>query len=671
MGSLIKIDDYPVWPVLPILLKDRTMKRNIIWATASYAHLGQYYADNAEMTVNALRSMGRDSIQPRILKAQEEQQKRTRAHAEVFTPAWICARMNDHLDAEWFGRPDVFTTWQDRIWTPTAGHVAFPKHRHASWKQYVDSRRLEITCGEAPFIVSRYDAATGEAIPIERRIGLLDRKLRVVSENADGEREWLQWALRALQSVYGYEYQGDNLLIARINVLLTFVEFLEAMWRRRPTDRELETAARIVSWNFWQMDGLTGTVPRGKLQPPEPEVRPITMEELGWFDEIDAGKAPARTDEPESTPPCQIYNWRQAHSATFNALRTHRGRDVRNMKFDFCIGNPPYQEETESESTRMLPIYDKFMDAAFCIGQKVSLITPARFLFDAGQTPKAWNKKMLADSHLSVLYYEQDASKVFPNTDIKGGVAITYYDAMREIEPIGVYVPWKELKSILKKAGAKTVENSLTDIADSSNVYDLANIYNDHPEYRKYIADNGRHAQLKTNVLNINPIFTDRPTEPDDYIVYGLVSGRRGKKYCHRRYLKSNHKSLARYKVLVPKAAGSGQFGDALPPMIVVGPYMAFTQTFISIGMFDSEEEAHNLHKYLKTKTCRALLHVLKVTQDNLPAVWRYIPKQDFTPASDIDWSQPIPAIDQQLYRKYGLTDDEIAFIESHVKEMT
>lgn len=341
------------------------------------------------------------------------------------------------------------------------------------------------------------------------------------------------------------------------------------------------------------------------------------------------------------------------------------------MKFDFVIGNPPYQEETESDSTRMLPIYDKFMDMAYEVGQKVELITPARFLSDAGQTPKSWNKKMLEDPHLSVLFTEQDASKIFPNTDIKGGIAITYRDAEAIIGPIGIFVPWKELKTILKKVSAKTVESSLTDIADSSNVYDLKNIYADHPDYRKYIADNGRHAQLKTNVLNVNPIFTDNPTEADDYIVYGLVSGKRGQKYCHRRYLKSNHKSLTRYKVLVPKAAGSGQFGDAFPPMIVVGPDVAFTQTFISIGTFNSEKQAQNLEKYLKTKMCRTLLYVLKVTQDNLPSVWKYIPKQDFTPSSDIDWSQPIPQIDQQLYRKYGLTDEEIAFIESHVKEMT
>lgn len=338
--------------------------------------------------------------------------------------------------------------------------------------------------------------------------------------------------------------------------------------------------------------------------------------------------------------------------------------------FDFAIGNQPYQEVTESDSTRMPPVYDRFMDEANKVANVVELITPARFLFNAGQTPKAWNKKMLEDPHFKVLSYEQDASKIFPNTDIKGGVVVTYRDATNQYIPIRVFVPYSELRTILQKAGAEKVEDSLTDIADSSNVYDLKNIYADHPDYTKYIGDNGRHAQLKTNVLNINPIFTDEPTEDDDYAVYGLVNGKRGTKYCHRRYLKSEHKSLYKFKVLVPKASGSGKFGDAFSEMIIAEPNTAFTQTFISIGTFNEIIEAENLLKYLKTKFCRALLFVLKVTQDNLPAVWRYIPKQNFTSASDIDWSKNVHEIDFQLYRKYNLSKEEIDFIETNVKEM-
>ena len=340
-------------------------------------------------------------------------------------------------------------------------------------------------------------------------------------------------------------------------------------------------------------------------------------------------------------------------------------------EFDFVIGNPAYQDETESDTTRMPPIYNYFMDQAYQIANKVEMITPARFLFNAGQTPKAWNQKMLDDPHLKVLFYEPDATKIFPNTDIKGGVVITYRDAYRQCGPIQAFVPHPELRTILEKAGAKNISDSLTDIADSSNVYDLNNIYTDHPDYRQYVGDGGRHSQLKTNVLNINPIFTDSPTEPDDYLVFGLVNGKRGTKYCHRRYLKSDHKSLFKYKVLVPKATGSGKFGDTLPEMIVVQPESAFTQTYISIGTFENETEAVNLTKYLKTKFSRTLLYVLKVTQDNLPSVWRFIPKQNFTSSSDINWNTSIANIDRQLYKKYGLSQEEIDFIESHVKEMT
>ena len=634
--------------VLKLLLKDRTTGRHILWGTDAYGARGPEYARDQEMEIGQIVWENLGLLKTRAQKAAEQQTERTRQHAEVFTPAWICRMMNDQADTEWFGRENVFFLPDG---TPTE-RVDFKKK---SWKRYVDSKRLEITCGEAPYLVSRYDVSSGKPIPLNHRAGLLDRKLRVVSENTDTEADWLKWAFRAFEATYGYEFQGDNLLIARVNLMMTFGEYLKARWQRLPTLKEWKRLARAVVWNIWQMDGLTCALPYAKGH--EMAEQTEFLSAFGFESPKEEGKQPY----------CRIYLWRYLKASTeFRKIK----EGANGMKFDFIIGNPPYQEETESDSTRMLPIYDRFMDGAYEAGKKVELITPARFLFDAGQTPKSWNKKMLEDPHLSVLYFDQDASKIFPNTDIKGGIAITYHNAEAVIGPIGVFVPWKELKTILDKAGAKTVESSLTDIADSSNVYDLKNIYCDHPEYRKYIADNGRHAQLKTNVLNINPIFTDNPTEADDFVVYGLVSGKRGKKYCHRRYLKANHKSLFSYKVLVPKAAGSGQFGDTLPPMFVVGPNDAFTQTYLSIGIFDNEKEANNLHKYLKTKLCRALLYVLKVTQDNLPSVWKCIPKQDFTSASDIDWSQSIPDIDRQLYAKYGLDENEIAFIESHVKEM-
>lgn len=653
MERLIDFDSPQIRSVLHILLKDRTTEKNIIWATDTYESYGEEYGSRKHITADLITGRNSDIIQPRIAKTASDQASRTRKHAEVFTPSWLCCKMIDYCDEVWFKRKNVFGVLNDKEWIPTEEKITLPKRKR--WQNYVDSRRLEITCGEAPYLVSRYDAANGELIPVQKRIGMLDRKLRIVNENAVDDAEWLKYTFRALESIYGYEYQGDNLIIARLNLLMTITDAITDRMHREPTDKELMRAAKVISWNIWQMDGLKCIVPFGSLHEAREQLTIWGL--LGESVPTDAN----------IQPPCRIYDWRGQGKLNYSTRRTRKGNE---MKFDFVIGNPPYQETTDSDSTRMLPVYDKFMDSAYKVGQHVELITPARFLFDAGQTPKAWNNKMLSDPHLSVIYYTPNGAEIFPNTDIKGGVAITYRDEKSELGPIGTFVPWKELRSILKKVGAKSLENSLTDIADSSNVYDLKNIYKDHPGYEKYIADNGRHAQLKTNVLNINPIFTNEPTEEDDFTVCGLISGKRGQKYCHRRYIKSTHKSLFKYKVLIPKAVGTGRFGETLPPMIIVGPAFAFTQTYISIGMCDCMEDAINLSKFLKTKLCRALWGVLKVTQDNLPGVWKYVPKQDFSAYSDIDWSTSVAEIDHQLYKKYNLSTEEINFIETKVKEM-
>ena len=242
------------------LLKDKTTHRNIVFATDSYCELGDSFSADQEITRNKI---WRIDLRPRVMKPLDEQSQRTRQKAEVFTPSWLCCKMNNHCDEEWFGKPNVFTLLEGESWKAKSGKIWFPEGK--TWKDYVDSRRLEITCGEAPYIVSRYDASTGAAIPIKKRIGLLDRKLRVVNENSADRSEWLKWTLRAFQSVYGYEWQGDSLLIARINLLMTFIEYHEARWGSIPADNAfLKTATDIVNvivWNFWQMDGLTGTVP--------------------------------------------------------------------------------------------------------------------------------------------------------------------------------------------------------------------------------------------------------------------------------------------------------------------------------------------------------------------------------------------------------------------------
>lgn len=264
MDKLIQLDSFTIKTTLEILLLDRTTKQNIIWATNSYQHYGEGYNEGNEITIDALKGLNAIEIQPRVLKTFETQKNRTKKRAEVFTPSWICNKMNNSCDEQWFGRKDVFNIENDdNTWETKCGRIEFPKEKRKSWQDYVLSRRIEITCGEAPYLVSRYDTTTGELINVSKRIGMLDRKLRVVGENTSTEEEWFEWVVKAYQSTYGYEFQGDNLLIARINLILTFVDFMNYKWKKNPTQEQLKKIATIISWNIWQMDGLTYEVPLG------------------------------------------------------------------------------------------------------------------------------------------------------------------------------------------------------------------------------------------------------------------------------------------------------------------------------------------------------------------------------------------------------------------------
>ena len=265
MENLIQLDSFAICTTLPILLKDKTTKKNIIWATNSYQDTyGNDYEERDEITIESLKGLNAIDIQPRVLKTLEAQKNRTKKHAEVFTPSWICNKMNNSCDEQWFGRKDVFNIENDdNTWKSKGGRIGFSRKKKKTWQDYVLSRRIEITCGEAPYLVSRYDTTTGELIKVSKRIGMLDRKLRVTGENTSTEEEWFEWVVKAYQSTYGYEFQGDNLLIARMNLILTFVDYMNYKWKKNPTQEQLKTIAKIISWNIWQMDGLTYEVPLG------------------------------------------------------------------------------------------------------------------------------------------------------------------------------------------------------------------------------------------------------------------------------------------------------------------------------------------------------------------------------------------------------------------------
>ena len=242
--------------VLDILLRDRTTGRHILWMTDNYKQYGIGYGEFCEITPKLILRDGMSIIKPRNEKSAEEQTIRVRDKAEVFTPSWVCNVQNNLVDEAWFGRKDVFNTQDGTIWTAT-DHVDFGEK---NWQKYVTACRLEISCGEAPYLVSRYDTTTGKHIPIRHRIGLLDRKLRVVDENCTNQN-WYCWAKKAFQTTYGYEWSGDNLLLARQNLLFTFFDWYIERFGRLPEDDKVEEIAEIISWNIWQMDGIKFVVP--------------------------------------------------------------------------------------------------------------------------------------------------------------------------------------------------------------------------------------------------------------------------------------------------------------------------------------------------------------------------------------------------------------------------
>lgn len=257
--------------ILKTLLKDHSVshyykeERNIIWATHDYESLGAGYGYHEPILHPLITGARGNLIQPRAKKSREVQQQRITDKAEVFTPAWICNKQNNLVDNAWFGREGVFNTETDtpdgqHLWQPTDGKIEFPEGK--TWTDYVRAPRLEVACGEAPYLVSRYDATACESlIPVRERIGLLDRKLRIVGENTETSDEWLVEAFNALHSTYGFEWQGDNLLLAREAVLYTFKEYYEEKFRQELDEKTLENAAYIISWNLWQMDGIKCVVP--------------------------------------------------------------------------------------------------------------------------------------------------------------------------------------------------------------------------------------------------------------------------------------------------------------------------------------------------------------------------------------------------------------------------
>lgn len=283
--DIAKID--PI--ILDILLQDKTTKENILWGTNDYASLGSLYDEKAQIKKELITGVHYNVIQPRAAKSKEVQERRIRNKAEVFTPSWIVNEQNNHIDDIWFGRCNVFNTPTKDGWIATTEKIQFDLDLH-KWTDYVSQKRLEITCGEAPYLVSRYDTTTGELIPINERVGIFDRKMRVVNENCPDNSSWNNWSMRALKSVYGYEFQGDSVLIARENLLFDYIDYYQARYNQEPSIELLRSVANVIAWNIWQMDGLRSVVPYSCHK--EKEAHQISLFDLEEEPEITMRQCP-------------------------------------------------------------------------------------------------------------------------------------------------------------------------------------------------------------------------------------------------------------------------------------------------------------------------------------------------------------------------------------------
>lgn len=340
---------------------------------------------------------------------------------------------------------------------------------------------------------------------------------------------------------------------------------------------------------------------------------------------------------------------------------------------DIIIGNPPYQDDAVGEQkTYNGPIYNHYLDCAYIISDVVEMIHPARFLSNAGSTPKAWNKKMLEDKHLGICGFWNKSVRLFDDTDIKGGIAVSLRDKKVEKGPIGLFTPYPELNAIVQSVCKDKKFKSMSDIVVSRTAYRFTDLmHKDHPEATSQLS-NGHPYDVSTNIFERLPqvFFDEKPNDGNEYIrILGRIDNARIMKYVRRDYIREVE-NLDGYKVFMAKANGTGAYGETLTPPIVGEPAVGNTESFISIGNFCTDSEASALMKYISTKFVRALLGTLKTTQDITPEKWKFVPQQDFSEASDIDWSLSVEEIDALLYKKYNLSDEEIRFINENVQAM-
>jgi hypothetical protein len=456
----------------------------------------------------------------------------------------------------------------------------------------------------------------------------------VVSENAATEEEWRKYATHAVQSTYGYEYQGDNLLLARVNLLLTYAEHLQARWQRKPTKEELQPIANIISWNLWQMDGLHLSVPGGK---PQPET-----EQLDLFSMFGAA-------EPQlPTVSCKVKNWRKGSHGNAQNFETIQEGST-SMKFDYVIGNPPYQISDGGAGVSATPIYNRFIEAIKTIHPgAICLIIPAKW-YSGGKGLDKFREEMLGDRHISTLVDYSNSLDVFPNVDVAGGVCYFVWKeayngkckytnyrngkattAYRDLNEFQTFIRYPVASEIVKKV-KEDGELTLDKVVSSRKPFGLATTAKPMKTGDITIRYNGGRGPYKSTEIRVGTEMIDQ---------WKIIISR----------LTAEHAG---------QPAKDGKY-RVLSTMELLKPGEICSETYLVAGAFDSKEEATNYMDYLKTQFVRFLILQIAMTQQLSKASFAFVPCQDFTRK----WT------DKQLFEKYGLSSEEVNYIQGMIKEM-
>lgn len=621
-------------PSGPLRRRLRTGLRGAVRGTDAMADSRTYRADEqvfwwrdrkvrAALLCDRIRGVGllppdaARPFSPSGLEDRSERRSRRKSLGEVFTPAWMCNLQNNRIDGCWFGAEPPFNRELPAGWRTEERPVPFSGVRGRRWQDYVTARRLEAACGQAPYLASRCDAATGAPIAVRDRIGLLDRKLRVVSENAPTERAWRCWAQRAFRSIYGYDCQADNLFRARVNLLRTYLDFYRDRFGGEAPLRAVRGIAEIVSRNLWRMDALSE---RERAQ-------------------------------------CRLTVW---------SGRTAEERPLAEVGFDAIVGNPPYQRcDGGGTGDSAEPIYRHFVDAARAAAPNaLSMIVPARWM-KGGKGLVAFRGSMMRDTRIREVFDFEDCREVFRGLHIDGGVCAFLWERDYDGPADYRYKPTGEPPFLTRRFLRERDSDTIVRDARQLSVLDKVRRAGG-PSFSEWVSSRkpfGFDSALFNRPDDYPGIeFYDGPGA-DRVRIFGVKGNKGGarrlSRYIDRRHVKRNREQIDRYKLFFSKAFTSTA---TVPPEIIAGrPGDLCTETFLQIGSWQSEREASACLDYVRTKFFRFLLRCSRHSLN--------ISRKSFSSIPLPDLAQPLT--DAELYARYHLDADEIAFIERTVAPMS